>query len=461
MNEKLASKLREVGRRFFGLRADKHGAIIIAVAVVFPVLLAFTAFSLDVGMMYDWKRRQKAATIAAAMGASHEMFRQSQVSLADAKVAAKLAGIEDAKRNNFDDADANRNITVTVNIPPTSGIYLDDPDFVEVFIEEVVPSYFARVFGQETVTIRSRNVAGFAGYADACVIALEPTATETFVASGTPTLDADCGIAVNSTDDEAMVTNGQPSCVFATVIGVTGGYTNRSNTPCIDPYPIQTPPVVDPLSHLTPIEVSNAGGCIVNTNISNGTHSLSPGRYCGTPENEDGVVEYRPAIKISGGTVTFEAGLYVLDAGIDITGNSVIRGSGVTFYNTNKQEPYQGNMDAWVTISIEGTVDFQVTAPTAGDYTGVLFWEDPDAPEWDFDDPDERRFHFFGGNQTSIWGGALYFPSSQVRWAGTGTAADWTMIVSDTIKIVGNAVVPGQRLNTGNANPFLKVTLVE
>ena len=35
------------------------------------------------------------------------------------------------------------------------------------------------------------------------------------------------------------------------------------------------------------------------------------------------------------------------------------------------------------------------------------------------------------------------------------------MIVSDTIKIAGNAVVPGQRFNTGNANPFLKVTLVE
>ena len=461
MNDKVAGKLREVGRRFFRLRADQHGAIIVVTAIVFPVLLAFTALSLDVGRMYDWKRRQKAATIAAAMGASHEMFRQSQVSLADATVAAELAAIEDAKRNNFDDADANRSITVTVNIPPTSGNYLGDPDFVEVFIEEVVPSYFARVFGQETVTIRSRNVAGFSRYADACVIALEPTATESFVASGTPTLDADCGIAVNSTDEEAMVTNGQPSCVIATVIGVTGGYSNRSNTPCIDPYPIQTPPIVDPLSHLTPIVLSNAGGCIVNTQITGGTHTLSPGRYCGTPEKEDGVNEYRPAIKISGGTVTFEPGLYILDVGIDITGNAVIRGTGVTFYNTNQQEEYKGNKDAWVTMSIEGTVDFQVYAPTEGDYTGVLFWEDSAAPEWDFWIPDERRFHYFGGNQTSVFGGAVYTPSSQIRWAGNGDAADWTMVIADTIKIVGNAIIPGARLNTGAPNPFLKVTLVE
>ena len=348
-----------------------------------------------------------------------------------------------------------------MNIPPLSGNYTTEPDFVEVIVEEVVPSYFANVFGQETVTIRSRNVAGFSRYADACVIALEPTATESFIASGTPRLDANCGIAVNSTDEEAMVTNGQPSCVIATVIGVTGGYSNRSNTPCIDPYPIRTPPIVDPLSHLTPIVIANSGGCIVNTNISTGAHTLSPGRYCGTPENEDGVLEYRPAIQISGGTVTFDPGLYVLDAGIDITGNSVIRGTGVTFYNTNKQEKYQGNMDAWVTMSIEGTVDFQVSAPTDGDYTGVLFWEDPDAPEWDFYSPDERRFHFFGGNQTSVFGGAVYTPSSQVRWAGTGDSADWTMVIADTIKVVGNAIVPGQRINTGNANPFLKVTLVE
>ena len=348
-----------------------------------------------------------------------------------------------------------------MNIPPLSGNYTTEPDFVEVIVEEVVPSYFANVFGQETVTIRSRNVAGFSRYADACVIALEPTATESFIASGTPRLDANCGIAVNSTDEEAMVTNGQPSCVIATVIGVTGGYSNRSNTPCIDPYPIRTPPIVDPLSHLTPIVIANSGGCIVNTNISTGAHTLSPGRYCGTPENEDGVLEYRPAIQISGGTVTFDPGLYVLDAGIDITGNSVIRGTGVTFYNTNKQEEYQGNMDAWVTMSIEGTVDFQVSAPTDGDYTGVLFWEDPDAPEWDFYSPDDRRFHFFGGNQTSVFGGAVYTPSSQVRWAGTGDSADWTMVIADTIKVVGNAIVPGQRINTGNANPFLKVTLVE
>ncbi len=77
MNDKVAGKLREVGRRFFGLRADKHGAILIAVAVVFPVLLALAGLSLDVGMIYDWKRRQKAASIAAAMGGAHEMFRQS------------------------------------------------------------------------------------------------------------------------------------------------------------------------------------------------------------------------------------------------------------------------------------------------------------------------------------------------------------------------------------------------
>ena len=441
------------------LRGDQKGVIIILVAMLFPVLLGFAGLALDIGMVYDWKRRQKQAAIAGAMGAAHERVRFATV--AEAIEIAK----EDTARNNFDDASATRDITVEVNIPPLSGAYFNDDEFVEVIITENVPSYFGRLF-QDSVTVRSRAVAGMRPYADGCVIALEPTAEETFVASGSVTLTATCGIIVNSTHEEAMVTNGQPSCVTATSIGVTGGYTNRSNTPCIHPYPVKTPPIVDPLAYL--VEPAQ-GNCIEhNYNHSSGAVTMVPGRYCGTPENVwvwDPILltnvlekEYRASIQISGGPVTLSPGVYYLDSGMKIEGNTFIYGEGVTFFNTNKQE--NSVRDAWVPIQIGGDVTFEVYAPTEGDYAGVLFWGDDDAPE--FDNDGERNFSEIAGNANSIFGGTIYFPATQIRWAGTSVNAEWTQIVADTIKIVGNAEVPGVDLNGGTIPVATKkVTLVE
>ena len=73
MNDKLAGKLREVGRRFFRLRADKCGVIAVLTVIVFPVLLAIAALALDVGRLQDLKRRQKNAAIAGALSAGHEL----------------------------------------------------------------------------------------------------------------------------------------------------------------------------------------------------------------------------------------------------------------------------------------------------------------------------------------------------------------------------------------------------
>ncbi len=54
-------------RRFATLRRDEAGTLVIIAALLFPVLLAFMGLSLDVGLIYDWKRREQRAADAAAM----------------------------------------------------------------------------------------------------------------------------------------------------------------------------------------------------------------------------------------------------------------------------------------------------------------------------------------------------------------------------------------------------------
>ena len=405
MNNLRLARPRTIRGQIRTLGRNERGVILIITALLFPVLVAFAGLSLDAGRIYDWKRRQKQAAIAGAMGGAHEKFRGSDNN--DAEDAAK----EDTARNNFDDADAD--ITVTVNIPPTSGTH-QTADFVEVIITETVPTYFTRVWGQEEVTVQSRAVAGAIPYADACVIALDPDDRGALRVQGTATLDADCGIFVNSTHNQALVLNGQPLCISGGDVGisVSGGVFNAGSPSCVSPEPVKAPPVIDPFTYMSALMPAGSGGCnFMNTEVTGGTVMLTPGRYCSTPVVTEVIdpitlavtteVTYQETIRISGGTVTFAPGTYILDSGMRITGNAIVRGAGVTFYNTNISGG--GQLDAWQCFTITGNVDFQVTAPTTGDYAGMLFWEDPYAPEFDSDG--EKRFHLFAGTANSLLGG--------------------------------------------------------
>ena len=349
------------------------------------MLLGIAALALDVGRLQDLKRRQKSATIAAALSAGHELWQVHSDD--DAAAAAK----EDAARNNFDEDDADRDITITVNIPPTSGNYAGVANHTEVFIEEQVSTYFAGVFGHDTVTVRSRAVTGLIKWGDACVIALEGTRAHAMVISGTATLATGCGVQVNSTNDSALFLAGQPLClVSSTFIGVTGGIQGAGASPCVSPEPIQAPPVLDPLAYLHDIAPYYDGTCdYFNVNIASGeTVTLNPGTYCsgvvlGNYTDADTNVTRVgwipiPGIIIAGGaTVDFAPGVYTLTGRMQVNGDAVVTGDEVTFFNTSV-DPARRNL--WGEFDFSGTATVQFSAPTSGLYEGVLFWDDYRAP---------------------------------------------------------------------------------
>ena len=459
MNDKVAGKLREVGRRFFRLRADNYGVVAVVTVIVFPVLLAFAALALDVGRLQDLKRRQKNAAIAGALSAGHELWLVHSGD--DAIVAAK----QDAARNNFDDDDAD--ITITVNIPPTSGNYAGVANHAEVIIEEQVRTYFAGVFGQDAVTVRSRAVTGLVKWGDACVIALEETRPHSMVITGTATLAAGCGVEVNSTNDSALFLAGQPRCLTSpSFIGVTGGIQGAGNSPCVSPTPVQAPPVLDPLYYMHSIAPYYTGTCdYFNVWVQAGDEplTLNPGTYCsgvvlGNYTDADTNITRVgwipiPSIRITGSTVTFAPGVYTLTGGMSISGNATVTGDEVTFFNTSVA-PNQRNL--WGEFDIAGDATVTLSAPTSGEFEGMLFWDDYRAPN-------RQPSHRFVGNAASIFAGALYFKETNVTWGGTNDTADWGMLVADTITVVGNAVIPaeGSFNNSDMTPPTRKVTLLE
>ena len=456
---KQTSRWKHAVSRLRGLHKDRRAVVAVVTAIIFPVLLGIAALALDVGRLQDLKRRQKNAAIAAALSAGHELWQVHGNT--DATDAAK----EDAKRNNFDDDDAD--VTITVNIPPLGGNYFGVANHAEVIIEEDVRTYFAGVFGQGVVTVRSRAVTGLIRHADACVIALEETRAHSMVITGTATLEAQCGIEVNSSNASALFLAGQPLCLTSpTFIGVTGGIQGAGGSPCVSPEPVQAPPVLDPLDYLHANAPYYNGTCNYNdirVQAGDDPVTLSPGTYCagtvfGSYTNGDTDITMTgqipiPAIRITGSTVTFLPGVYTLLGGMSISGNATVTGEEVTFFNTSSQPPLRR---LWGEFNITGDPTVTLSAPTSGDYEGVLFWDDYRAVN-------RRPSHTLVGNATSIFGGALYFKQTNVTWGGTNDSADWTMLVADTINVVGNAVMPADPdWNSGAMTPpTRKVTLLE
>ena len=303
------------------LKEDSRAVILIITALLFPVLLAFLALALDVGKIYDLKRRTQNAANAGAIGGAYEVYRQNTT-----YAEVNQAGQEDSIKNGFDNSDSN--VTVTINYPYTwQGV----SGYVEAIVSETGPTYFARVFNQNNVTVRSRAVAGLGHYSNACVIATDPTAARAMTIRGTVNLDVNCEIEVHSENPNGLRINGSSPCVKSAGIGVVGGYrvNGNLNPDCFKPMPNGGMYYhEDPISKAlydgdlkVPSTTAYSQSQTCNwwdTEISSDT-TLSPGYYCGSsydvetcntlvPPDCTTETFYNPAIKISSGTVYLKFG---------------------------------------------------------------------------------------------------------------------------------------------------------
>jgi hypothetical protein len=149
-----------------------------------------------------------------------------------------------------------------------------------------------------------------------------------------------------------------------------------------------------------------------------GTQTLYPGVYCG-------------GIQVTNGnTANLTPGTYIIaGGGLTVNGGNMI-GTGVTFYNTNTL----GSSSGYKAISLGGNGTFNVSAPTSGSYEGILIFQDRSIP--------------LGGPVSSIQGGngavfngALYFPTTQLTWAGGSASSAYTIIVADQVMLTGNSAM--------------------
>ena len=136
---------------------------------------------------------------------------------------------------------------------------------------------------------------------------------------------------------------------------------------------------------------------------------LQPGTYCS-------------GLRLSG-TVTLSAGIYVISGGdLKINANADVTGDGVTIY-----------LKCGAEVSMNGTAAVNLSAPTTGPYSGVLFYGDRTC---------SGGTNTFNGTAASSLTGALYFARQTVKYLGNFTGnGGCSQVVAGIIEWSGNTAI--------------------
>ena len=377
----------------------RRGIVAVFVAVCLVALLSVAALSVDGGMMFLELRRARATSDAAAMAAACDLFKNYPSNLGkDPAGTAKSSALAVASSNGY--TNDGTTSTVTVNIPPASGIYKGLDSYAEVIVTYNMSTAFGRIFGKSSVPVSARAVSRGAWAApNDGVLVLNYTGKATLSTQGNGAFTETGGpVIVNSNNASATVTTGNGSLVAPEFL-LTGGVTASGNAslvsspvpgqifegvhPTPDPLAYLAPPAVPPDGTMTTINnpaISDlpAGMASIVTNISQykTMYIMTPGRYTNLPTFTSGdlVIMDQASANNAGGV------FYVDGGGFKSTGASIMMdkfyNGGVMIYN--QPASTADSQKIQITGNSAGTVD--LSPLSSGPYAGMMLWQDRTSP---------------------------------------------------------------------------------
>lgn len=366
---------------------SRRGNIAIITALAAPVLVGFCGLGAETGYQYFRQRDlQGAADIAAYDGA---MQLENNSAGSSAITSASTSG---ASSNGWNSGSG----TITVNNPPQSGSNQNNSS-VEVLLTENEPRFFTALFASGTVPVNVRAVAKYTPSTSACMLALDRHAQNAMQFWGnTNAKFVGCQTVSDSDASNAFSVGGNADVTVPCAETVGGdSVTSGLHLTSCGSVKNNAPYVADPFANIAAPPV---GSC--------GTVS-GPGTYCGGLTFQ--------------GTTTLSPGVYVINGGtLQFNANADVSGSGVTFYLTNG-----------ATLSMNGSATVNLSAPTSGTYSGLLFFGDRSQP---------TAVNKINGDASSLLTGTIYFPSQEVEFLGNFSGAGGcTQVVADTILYTGSS----------------------
>lgn len=458
--------------------SQREAKILALFAILLPILLGMMGLVVDGGLlMASYRQTQNAADAAALAAAIALQGGQSPSSAVTAYISGNRMNLAQSP---------------TVNNPPSSGAFANPPsplnknNYVEVILTNNTNVFFITLIpGIGNVqTVTARAVAGFevvSAGEGVGVLNPHPQNGQGITVTGTNTVLKVNGKVIVNSEADGYDTNNQPLTVggfngpAAKVsngaqmdspnIRVVGGVGNGEQTNYYD-YNGQNPnttlhtaslPTQDPLLFLpTPSATEGLG----NTPFQGGSPSISNNKANGlvSPNSQNpstGVVTLNPgiynAITITGGTVVFQPGIYVLQPPsngvgqniLQITGGTVT-GNGVMFYNTGSDfvpstgmpdkndgsaSPNPPNSTKFQGISI-GPANVTFTPISGGDFDGMLFYQ----RRWN-----TSTASIAGASSNISISGTLYAKWAQFQISGQGSYQGQFLVGS--MSVSGGATV--------------------
>jgi Flp pilus assembly protein TadG len=372
--------------------SGRTGNVAIIFALSLPLVLGGAALGVEAGSWYfdQVKLQQMADTAAYAAAVDNRAGKASSIMLASATSAAGDNGY-----NSSTD-------TLTLNTPPTSGSN-QNANSSEILLTRTEQRLISQFFDTSPVIVKARAVATYVSSANACVLALDPSASQAVTFSGSSTVSLNgCNVMANSISSTSIYSQGStsvsvPCLMTAGDVSINTGVTQTACTSAMT----QLAPVADPFRNVA--EPADTGNC----QNSNGA-TLQPGRYCG-------------GLSINS-SVNLKPGVYIIDGGtFKANGNAAISGSGVTFVMANN-----------ASLSFNGNAVLNVSAPTSGTYAGMLFFGSRSNST--------SASVTINGASSSVMTGAVYFPNQPVYYTGNFQGANGcTQVVARTVAWSGNS----------------------
>jgi hypothetical protein len=413
-------------------------AVIFALAAI-PMCMA-ASIALDMANASQMKSTMQAAVdagvLAAASSAAGGASQDEEEELA---IATFEANLPDAFKE-------------YVGIPETNVEFTDSGIRLTADID--APTLLSRL-AADYVGIEVTATANSSAGGDACVLGLDKSKSGTVLSAGSNVINMpDCLIAANSTSESAIKLQGSTTVNVQSLhtagnYSIVGGAAHLSfaTAPKTHGSELKDPFENTAIPSLETCDSTNTGW----NNGNSANRTVDPG--------PDGIMYFCQGLSISGGNINFQPGTYVINRGdLTINGNGKVYcgsctagGAGVVFIFTATTAANVGK------LSIAGTPNIKLNAPSSGTYKGLLFYQDPKATT--------MQSSSVRGDSASNMTGAFYFPSTPLDFGGnSGGLSECVLVVANTITFIGNSKLTATKCKDygfGTPSAETNVSLVE
>lgn len=353
--------------------------------------------------------------IGVAVDYSRMVLTRSE--LQDRLDAALIAGVQGQGSASVATAETFFDNTATGSIAKSvSRSFTSESDGLSGTASAAVPTTLSGVLGLKSFDVSASGKAVRPSGGGACILVNSTTANQAFLANSGATINAhDCEIHVRSTANPAAIVN---SGVTLNVKRVCIAGTNIiKNSSAAMPIETGCTAATDTIGPTLPIPT--VGGCTQSgpVNPNGGVVNLSPGVYCNFTVNGTATVNLQP-------------GLYIVKDSM-IINNGRINGTGVTFYFPSTSS----------TLTFNGNVVKNLSAPTSGPYANLLMFENPTAAG--------TGSYIFNGSSSDVLSGVIYLVRRNVIYNATSN------INAHRITLVVNTLIMNNTNWTFDPGPVL------